>query len=357
MHVQPKTGVLESAQYAAPGRKRLASLKPSGAGRMAPYPTLAPPLAHERRDGATAQPGSETCGYRTDAQFRPFACGSGLTCTNSNNVRGCCTDCQHSTLGTGCLDATHRLCVDKTAEHRMQYCCTDFADVPFCATYLWSTTTETRSIYTLYICESTAQRGVQILAAEPRPPNGGPSERSTSTSVQGSPTAAPAESTGPPVGAIVGGVLGGVAVLALLLAAVWWAACWRRRGGGVGKSGDDDDNVASSAGFEEGKTSGDDGSQLPPPPPSLPAADFVVSPASELPTIGQPGGGGDGGGGGEIFEATGSGVDAKDRAHCHEKDGVPCGGELAELPGHGSYTPELLGDQSRFRGYVRGAPF
>ncbi|KAL8369825.1 hypothetical protein RB595_000256 [Gaeumannomyces hyphopodioides] len=323
--------------------RKTASLKPSGVGRAAPYPTLAPPLAHGKRDGATAQPGFETCGYRTDAQFRPFACGSGLTCTNSNNVRGCCTDCQHSTFGTGCLDATHRLCVDKTAEHRMQYCCTDFADVPYCATYLWSTTTETRSIYTLYICESTAQRGVQILAAEPRPPNGGPSETPTPPA-----PAAAAEPTGLPVGAIVGSVLGGVALLALLLAAVWWAACWRRRGQahGVGKSAGDD-NMAAPGGFEEGKSSGDDGSRLP--PPSLPAADFVVSPASELPTLSQPGGGG-------IFEATGSGVSTKDWAHCHEKDGVPCG-EPAELPGHTSYTPELPSDQGRGQGNVRGAPF
>ncbi|KLU87081.1 hypothetical protein MAPG_06086 [Magnaporthiopsis poae ATCC 64411] len=255
--------------------RKTTSAEPSGVDRAPPYPTLAPLPSNEKRDATTTQPGSETCGYRTDAQFRPFACGAGLTCTNSNNVRACCTDCQHSTFGTGCLDATHTLCVDKTAEHRMQYCCTDFVDVPYCATYLWSTTTETRSVYTLYICESTAQRGVQILAAEPRPPNGrgGPSEPRT-TSTQGSSSIpGAAESTGPLVGVIVGDLL-------------------------------------------------------------------PVSPASELPTISQPG---VGGGGGEIFEATGSSASKikidRGWAYCHEKDGFPCGvadeGLLVELPGHG----------------------
>ncbi|KAH8837710.1 hypothetical protein MCOR02_001256 [Pyricularia oryzae] len=68
-----------------------------------PYPTPAP-IIDPRQLKKRHHTGSEACGYRTDAQFRPFACGSGLTCTNSNNVRACCTDCDHSTFATECRD-------------------------------------------------------------------------------------------------------------------------------------------------------------------------------------------------------------------------------------------------------------
>ncbi|KAI6361603.1 hypothetical protein MCOR25_006443 [Pyricularia grisea] len=184
--------------------------------------------------------GVETCGYRTDAQFRPFACGAGLTCTNSNNVRACCTDCDHSTFATGCLDGTHTLCAGPpSAAHPMQLCCTDYADVPFCATYLWSTSTDTLSIYTMYVCESTRQRGVQILAAETRAPNQGPA--ATITVPSSTPSSWPTPDwpqpgtaergtqagEGAPVGGVVGGVLGGLAILGVLV--LWGIILWRRR--------------------------------------------------------------------------------------------------------------------------------
>ncbi|TLD11857.1 hypothetical protein PspLS_11261 [Pyricularia sp. CBS 133598] len=202
------------------------------------YPTPAP-IVDPRHLDKRQSTGSETCGYRTDAQFRPFACGSGLTCTNSNNVRACCTDCDHSTFATECLDRTHTLCAGPSAAHPMQLCCTDYADVPFCATYLWSTSTDTLSIYTMYLCESTRQRGVQILAAETRAPNHGPaatitvptsspSSWSTSDGPQpGSLEHATRDDEGVPVGGVVGGVLGGLAILGVLV--LWAVVLLRRR--------------------------------------------------------------------------------------------------------------------------------
>ncbi|TLD14015.1 uncharacterized protein PgNI_05057 [Pyricularia grisea] len=211
-----------------------ATNSPSPAPYSTPAPMIDPGHLNKRQSI-----GVETCGYRTDAQFRPFACGAGLTCTNSNNVRACCTDCDHSTFATGCLDGTHTLCAGPpSAAHPMQLCCTDYADVPFCATYLWSTSTDTLSIYTMYVCESTRQRGVQILAAETRAPNQGPA--ATITVPSSTPSSWPTPDwpqpgtaergtqagEGAPVGGVVGGVLGGLAILGVLV--LWGIILWRR---------------------------------------------------------------------------------------------------------------------------------
>lgn len=93
------TTSISGAQYS--------TTQPSTPPHLTPAPIIDPRQLKKRHST-----GSETCGYRTDAQcktcsnvpplqltshrkVRPFACGSGLTYTTSNNVRACCTDCDH----------------------------------------------------------------------------------------------------------------------------------------------------------------------------------------------------------------------------------------------------------------------
>ncbi|KAK3368295.1 hypothetical protein B0H63DRAFT_565016 [Podospora didyma] len=205
---------------------------------------------------------TNTCGFFPDDDA-PLSCGRGYTCTNSGSFRDCCVgdECSSSVFATSCVDFDHPAC--STVVEGVACCPNDTSKIPFCNTYLWSTTATPNTTYTMFNCEARKFGAPTMLLAEPRAVSATSSSTISSTSSSSSssstiphssattpslsitssastapastsPVAQPATGGSAPVGPIVGGVVGGLAVIGIVVLGLFYMSFRNRKAGAAG---------------------------------------------------------------------------------------------------------------------------
>ncbi|KAK0710856.1 hypothetical protein B0H67DRAFT_583552 [Lasiosphaeris hirsuta] len=201
--------------------------------RVSHRPTDAPRLDLR---ATTASIGVETCGFFPEDD-RAMSCPPGITCTNIGNYRDCCVgaDCTTSSFASVCLNFDDPSC---GTHNQGTSCCNQDANLPYCGTYIWSTSITPNQVFTLFQCDNKIFSGVAILYPEPHgvvtvtDVSTTPASTSSASSASSTATHAAADSGGSstPVGGIVGGVIGGLAVIGFVVLGIFYMFFYSRRG-------------------------------------------------------------------------------------------------------------------------------
>ncbi|KAJ2897947.1 hypothetical protein MKZ38_004276 [Zalerion maritima] len=234
---------------------------------ISPVPTQAPKPRYAEADLFAREVESNTCGYvhyndDPDDDVYAISCDTAYTCTNAGTIRDCCasSSCSAGAFSTVCLDAVD---CPSDGPSAGTFCCTYSTRYPYCASYLWSTSTDPTDIYTLLNCRVDTTKRIGVIEAdsttsgessEPTPETTASTDEESGSG--GTVTATPTGSTETPItdtnqdedtsdgggggsntGAIVGGVVGGVAGIGLIVLAGVLLYKHRSRKSAGGKDG------------------------------------------------------------------------------------------------------------------------